>query len=98
MELTLDCQKRTPGAKPKAMRREGLLPAALYGHDGANSVELAVDAKTMDTLMRQASSRRPKIQLNVTDMPWNGEVFVQEVQTHPWKGTMYHVSFFAGKE
>ena len=98
MEITLDCQKRTPGSKPRAMRREGLLPAALYGHDGSNSIELAVDAKTLETLLRKVPSSRPKIQLNVTDLPWNGEVFVQEVQMHPWKGTMYHVSFFAGKE
>jgi len=80
------------------MRREGLLPAALYGHDGANSVELAVDAKTFETLLRKAPSHRPKIQLNVADMPWNGEVFVQEVQTHPWKNFVYHISFFAGQE
>ena len=28
-------------------------------------------------------------------MPWAGKALLREVQTHPWRGTPYHVSFYA---
>jgi large subunit ribosomal protein L25 len=96
MELTLDCTKRTTDLNPRAMRREGLLPASLYGHDGVNSVDLMLSMKDAETLLRKMGASRAPIQLNVTDMPWTGTVVMQEVQTHPWKGFLYHISFFAG--
>ena len=35
------------------------------------------------------------VDLNVTDIPWRGKTLLREVQTHPAKGFIYHVSFFA---
>lgn len=95
MELTLDCQTRTPDSKPRAMRRQGQLPGTLYGHDGANSVALSMDLTTVETMLRKNKGSNLELQLNVTDMPWNGKVLVKEIQTHPWKGSLYHISFFA---
>ncbi|MEO0408073.1 MAG: 50S ribosomal protein L25, partial [Cyanobacteria bacterium P01_A01_bin.135] len=37
MELSLKCETRSPGSKPRALRREGRIPASLYGHDGNSS-------------------------------------------------------------
>ena len=34
MKITVECKTREEGTKPRALRREGLIPAALYGHDG----------------------------------------------------------------
>jgi large subunit ribosomal protein L25 len=98
MEPTIECQKRAPGSKPKALRREGRIPASLYGHNGAESVELTVSANEMATLMRNVGGKGIKVQLNVPDMPWNGVAVIQEVQTHPWKGFLYHLSFYAGSK
>ncbi|WP_204151884.1 50S ribosomal protein L25 [Leptolyngbya sp. CCY15150] len=98
MELTFECTKRTSDLNPRAMRREGLLPAALYGHDGVNSVDLMLNMKDAELLVRKVKGKRTPVQLNVTDMPWSGTVFVQEVQSHPWRGSLYHVSFFASEE
>jgi len=95
MNLTLDCQKRPAGSKPNALRRSGRIPAVLYGHQGADSVELTIDAKTVENLLKKASVNNTIIELNVTDLPWNGVTLLREVQKHPWKGYPYHLSFFS---
>lgn len=95
MELTLECQTRPAGSKPNALRRSGLVPAVLYGHNGTESVSLTVDKKVAETLLRKASLNNTLIQVNVSDLPWNGKALLREVQTHPWKGTLYHLSFFS---
>ena len=52
MQLTVECKSRPDGSKPKALRREGLVPAVLYGHDGTNSLELVVDEKSVQQLLK----------------------------------------------
>ncbi|NET52541.1 MAG: 50S ribosomal protein L25 [Merismopedia sp. SIO2A8] len=95
MELILEGKKREENAKPKALRREGLLPASLYGHDGSNSVALTLNGKETSMLMRKIKVNETQIQLNIPDMPWNGPVIVKEAHKHPWKGYLYHLSFFS---
>ncbi|MEM6255690.1 MAG: 50S ribosomal protein L25 [Cyanobacteria bacterium P01_D01_bin.156] len=95
MELTLDCSKRIDTDKPRALRREGVTPAVLYGHDGTNSIALKANTREVEALLRQAKGQKVELTLNVEDMPWNGKVVLQEVQNHPWKSMIYHISFLA---
>ena len=95
MELTVEGQKRLEGTKPKALRREGRIPANVYGHKGTETISLTVDAKTVERLLKKASVNNTIVDLNVTDIPWRGKTLLREVQTHPAKGFIYHVSFFA---
>ncbi len=96
MELSLECQKRPEASKPRALRREGFIPAALYGHQGDESVSLILKKKDVETLLKKASVNNTLIDINVTDLPWNGKALIREVQTHPWKNNLvYHLSFFS---
>jgi large subunit ribosomal protein L25 len=95
--LSIECAKRPEGSKPKAMRREGKLPATIYGHSGTESVQVMVDAKAMDFLLRDAIERKTKIEVTVPEMKWTTHAVLQDVHKHPWKGSIYHVSFFADK-
>ena len=95
MEITVKCQKRPSGSKPRALRREGLIPAVLYGHKGAESEELTIDAKTAENLRKKGAVNHTLIQLNIPDLSWAGKALLREVQTHPWKGFPYHLSFFS---
>ncbi|PSB05632.1 50S ribosomal protein L25 [filamentous cyanobacterium CCP2] len=95
MELTLECKKRPEGSKPNALRREGLMPAVLYGHNGTESVSLVIDAKAAEILIRKASVNNTLIQMNISDLPWKGKALIREVQSHPWRGDLYHLSFFS---
>ncbi|MGB3533197.1 MAG: 50S ribosomal protein L25 [Microcoleaceae cyanobacterium] len=95
MAITVECQQREEGTKPNALRRQGLIPAALYGHDGANSVQLTIGAKTLENLMKKVAANKTVIQLSVPDLSWSGKTLIKEIQLHPWKGYPYHVSFFS---
>jgi large subunit ribosomal protein L25 len=95
MQITLECKKRPEGSKPNALRRQGLIPAALYGHKGTESVSLTLDEKDAYFLLRQASVNNTLVDLKVPDISWNGKVLIKEVQAHPWKKTLYHLSFFS---
>lgn len=95
MELTIECHKRKAGSKPNALRREGIIPAALYGHQGAESVSLTITAKTAERMLKAASINNTLITLQIPDISWDGKALLREVQTHPSRGFLQHVSFFA---
>lgn len=95
MELTLECQTRPADSKPKALRRSGRIPAVLYGHNGVESVALTVGSKEAEILVRDASVNNTLINLTVSDLPWSGKALLKEIQSHPWKGNLHHLSFFS---
>lgn len=95
MNISVECKTRPEGSKPKALRREGLIPAALYGHQGAESMSLTMPAKEAQLLLRQASVNNTLVDLEIPDISWSGQAIIREVQAHPWRRTLYHLSFFA---
>lgn len=94
MNISVECKSRPEGTKPRALRREGLIPAALYGHDGANSISLTIPAKEAQMLLRDAAVNNTLIDLKIPDISWKGKALIREVQAHPWKRTLNHLSFF----
>lgn len=97
-KFSIECAKRPEGSKPNALRREGKLPATIYGHNGAESVQVVVDAKAAGFLVRDAVERESKIEVSVPDMNWTTSAVLQEVQKHPWRESLYSISFFATKD
>jgi large subunit ribosomal protein L25 len=95
MEITVECRKRPEGSKPRALRRSGLIPAVLYGHKGTESISLAIDAKKVTNLLKDATINNTLIKVNIPEMSWQGRTLLREVQAHPYKGHPYHLSFFA---
>jgi large subunit ribosomal protein L25 len=96
MEVTVECQKRPEGSKPRALRRSGLIPASLYGHNGAESVALTLNAKDAETLLKKTTLNNTLVQVKIPDISWSGKALLREVQTHPWRRTeLYHISFFS---
>ncbi len=94
MQISLECQKRPEGSKPRALRRADLIPANLYGHKGSEGESLVLSKKEALILLRKASINNTLVDLNIPDLSWNGKVLIREVQTHPWKRTLHHISFF----
>lgn len=96
MDITLECKVRSDKDKPNALRRDGMIPAVLYGHKGTESVSLMLDAMKVKRLLKDVQLNNTVINLNVPDLPWSGKTVLREVQTHPWKATdVYHLSFFS---
>ena len=96
LKYSIEASKRPEGSKPKALRRENRIPATVYGHNGTESLQLTVDQKTAELLIRDAG-RGGMVNLNVPDLNMTTGARIQEVQVHPWKGYIYHLSFFAAK-
>ena len=95
MSINVECKSRPENSKPRALRREGLIPGVLYGHNGTESLSLTMTSDHVTALLKKASLNNTLIDLNVTDLPWNGKVLLREVQSHPWKNNIFHVSFFS---
>ncbi|MEB3210050.1 MAG: 50S ribosomal protein L25/general stress protein Ctc [Leptolyngbyaceae bacterium] len=95
MKLSIECKTRSENLKARALRREGLIPAVLYGHKGAESVALTIDEKEADTLVRKAAINNTLIDVKIPDQSWSGKAVLREVHTHPAKGFLYHLSFFS---
>ena len=95
MSTAIQCQTRVEGTKPGALRREGLIPAALYGHKGTESISLTIPEKEAHALLKKASVNNTLVDLSIPELSWSGKTLIKEVQSHPWKRTLYHLSFFA---
>ncbi|MBD2362325.1 MULTISPECIES: 50S ribosomal protein L25 [unclassified Anabaena] len=95
MALTVESKPRPEGSKPKALRRSGLIPANLYGHNARESISLVIDAKVVERLLKAAAVNKTEIELSIPELQWTGKTVLREVQIHPAKGNPYHISFFA---
>jgi large subunit ribosomal protein L25 len=95
MSVSVECQTRAEGAKPRALRREGLIPAALYGHQGTESLSLIIPEKAAHSLLKKAAINNTLVDVSIPELSWQGKTLIKEVQSHPWKRTLYHISFFA---
>ena len=88
---TLSASKRELHGKEVArLRREGILPAVVFGH-GHASESIQVDAREFDTLRRSAG-RNALVDLSVgSGKP--RPVMIQSVQEHPVRRTPVHIDF-----
>ncbi|MFW6358078.1 MAG: 50S ribosomal protein L25/general stress protein Ctc [Chroococcales cyanobacterium] len=93
----IQCQERPTDKNPRALRREGLIPATLYGHDKDQSVSVTLNAKDVKNLLKEASVNNTIVDVSIPHTSWTGKALIRELQTHPWKPEVYHLSFFAVK-
>lgn len=88
MELTVE--KR--GAKsPNTMRREGVLPAVVYGRS-EESTPIAVDRKTFEKVFRTAGESTV---ITLKGLGTDKQALIQEVAVHPVTGEALHADFYA---
>lgn len=77
------------GKQAKQLRREGVIPAVIYGQQDALTVQL--DNLTLRRVLRHAGAT------NLIDIKLDGDtrtVLTREVQTHPTRGDLIHVDFY----
>lgn len=77
------------GKKVRNLRREGLVPANVYGH--AASTAIQIPAKDIENTIHRAG-RTQLIDLAIADETTT--VLVKEWQRHPYKGHLLHVDFY----
>jgi large subunit ribosomal protein L25 len=88
--VTLKAQSRTgKGSRATAkLRKEGLVPAIVYGHKKENAV-IAVSAEELDRAIRILHVRMLSLDMNGTAET----VLIREVQWDPFGKQMMHVDF-----
>ncbi|NOX45139.1 MAG: 50S ribosomal protein L25 [Caldiserica bacterium] len=89
--MKLTARKRSDKEKPKALRRQGWVPAVVYGPH-LDSTPIAVEYKALERLIARIT-RATKIELE-----YDGErhfVFIKELQRDPLTETFLHVDFYA---
>jgi large subunit ribosomal protein L25 len=89
MELAVT--KRAPNKSPNTLRREGILPAVVYGRS-QEATPIAVDRKTFEKVFSQAGESTV---ITLTGLDGNKQALIQEVETHPVSGVAIHADFYA---
>ncbi len=89
--VSLDVQLReVRGKKVKALRRQGLVPATVYGK-GFGPVSIQLQEKPF-TMLYHRIGRSALVRLNIPGYPMQS-AFVQEVQRHPISRDILHADF-----
>ena len=91
--LELEVSKRDiTGKKVRFLRRQGIIPANIYGH-GIDSTAINVDAKSLKHLLAHAGMT-DLISLKMDDSKNPLRVLVREVQKNPINDDLLHVDFY----
>jgi large subunit ribosomal protein L25 len=94
--LELEVSKREiTGKKVRFLRRQGIVPANIYGH-GIDSTSINVDAKSLKHLLAHAG-KTALISLKIGDSKNPVRVLVREVQRNPINDDLFHVDFYEVK-
>src|SRR5262245_25061780 len=94
MEATLDATRRQRFGKNEAgrIRREGQIPAVLYG-EGRDTESISVDPKELLRILRSQSGVNTLISLKL-DGTAGGRVLVKQYQIHPVAHELLHADFY----
>jgi large subunit ribosomal protein L25 len=89
-EIVLHAEKRdVVGKQVRALRRQGKLPAVIYGH-GIEPLVISLNQKEASRILPTLSTSHLVV-INVDKLPHT--TLVREKQRHPVKGHLIHVDF-----
>jgi large subunit ribosomal protein L25 len=93
LELNAQTRQRSGSASVRRMRKEGLVPAVIYGRKTGNS-NIKVNTKTVSQLLRESASENVLVNLQI-DGATTQLALIQEVQHDHLKGGILHIDFHA---
>jgi len=89
VRLALD-QRTVTGKKVNRLRRDGILPATVYGK-GVGPINVQVDARTFSNIYRHAG-RTTLVELEIPGQPTHS-AFIHALQRHPVSRAVIHADF-----
>ncbi len=90
-------RKRSGTGALKRLRKEGLIPAVVYGK-GHPSVMIRLDRKVVLDILSKSVSEQILVNLEIEDTNENQLALIQEVTHNPLTGGILHMDFHAVKE
>ena len=86
--------RETVGNGPsRALRREGKIPAILYGPNKA-PVKLTVDKLDLEPIFKSGAVSQKLLKLQVDGLGGTSNVMITEMQTHPVSHNLLHLDFY----
>lgn len=76
----------------RSLRREGLVPAVIYGH-GRDPISLSLNARDLDKMLGHIQAESTVIDITVGGQ--TAKTLIREIQRHPIKRQILHVDFQA---
>ena len=94
IDLKAQVRKTTGKGLARTLRREGRIPAVLYGPK-TDSMMLSIDFKEFEQIVKKANVGSVLLNLQIQ----NGETFarpamIKELQTNPVSGAFLHIDFY----
>ncbi len=94
IDLKAQVRKSTGKGSARALRREGRIPAVLYGPK-TDSMMLSIDFKEFEQIVKKANVGSVLLNLQIQ----NGETLtrpamIKELQTNPVSGAFVHIDFY----
>ena len=94
--LQAEERSRTGKGAARQLRRDGLVPAVVYGHERTTS-SLSVEADELKMLLSHISASSTVIDLRVGSGR-SRQVLIREIQRHPFRSEILHVDFLLIRE
>jgi len=92
LELKAEKRQSTGKGESRSLRREGRIPAVLYGPD-AQSVSFSINEHEFTTLLKNAQSSQQLIKIDTGDGEQQA-VMIKELQTKPVTEEILHIDFY----
>lgn len=90
-------RKRSGSGALKQLRREGLIPAVVYGK-GQENINLRLNSKAVNEVLARSASEQILVTLEIEDRKENKLALIQDVQHDPLTGAILHMDFHAVRE
>ena len=95
--LTAHTRKRSGSGALNSLRREGLIPAVVYGKSQEN-INVRLKAKDVETVLHHSAAEQILVNLTIEDLNETKLALIQAVQHNPLSGSIIHLDFHAVRE
>src|SRR6186997_1886032 len=95
--LKAHTRKRSGSGALNSLRKEGLIPAVVYGKTQA-SFNVRLNRKEVETVLHHSAAEQILVNLTVEDLNQTMLALIQDVQHNPLTDTITHLDFHAIRE
>ncbi len=95
--LTAHTRKRSGSGALNSLRKEGLIPAVVYGKTQA-SFNVRLNRKEVETVLHHSAAEQILVNLTIEDLGQTVLALIQDVQHNPLTDTITHLDFHAIRE
>ena len=95
--LTAHTRKRSGSGALNALRKEGLIPAVVYGKT-QTSFNVRLKRKEVETVLHHSAAEQILVNLTIEDLNQTMLALIQDVQHNPLTDTITHLDFHAIRE